>query len=116
MPIATAEYRLKWRRFLQIAQELPPREAIRLAAINRLATLRRQKTLWRADLPTFGRDGLKIRPTEGALVPFVFNSVQMKLHAALENLKAEHGYIRAIVLKARQMGVSTYVGGASTTG
>ena len=94
----------------QIAQELQPREAIKALARNRLDTIRRQKTVWRADLPTYGREGLIIRPTGGATRPFIFNSVQMKLHAELENLKAALGYVRVIVLKARQLGVSTYVG------
>ena len=43
-------------------------------------------------------------------MPFEFNSVQRKLHALLENQKAETGRVRAVILKARQMGVSTYVG------
>ena len=43
-------------------------------------------------------------------MPLVLNSVQEELHADLENQLAETGMIRAIVLKARQMGVSTYTG------
>ena len=85
--------------------------AAMLAFIERdLEEHQRQKRVWRADLETFAREALVIRPAEGAAMPFEFNSVQRKLHALLENQKAETGRVRAVILKARQMGVSTYVG------
>ena len=52
---------------------------------------------------------LKIRPKAGALTPFLFNAAQKELHKRLEAQKVKTGKVRAIVLKARQMGISTYV-------
>jgi hypothetical protein len=55
---------------------------------------------------------LQIRPRQGgARVPFVLNAAQRVLHARLEEEKARFGMIRALIPKARRMGVSTYIGG-----
>lgn len=61
------------------------------------------------DLEYFGSQALKIRPKAGGLVPFTFNAAQRELHRRLEEQKAKTGRVRAIVLKARQMGISTYI-------
>jgi hypothetical protein len=61
------------------------------------------------DLPYFAEQYLKIRPKAGSLVPFTFNAAQVELHRRLEEQKATTGKVRAIVLKARQMGISTYI-------
>jgi hypothetical protein len=61
------------------------------------------------DLEYFASELLKIRPKAGSLVPFAFNAAQGELHRRLEEQKAKTGKVRAIVLKARQMGISTYV-------
>jgi hypothetical protein len=61
------------------------------------------------DLEYFATELLKIRPKAGALTPFIFNNAQGELHRRLEEQKAKTGKVRAIVLKARQMGISTYV-------
>ena len=39
----------------------------------------------------------------------VFNAAQRKLHEIIEEQKRKSGRVRVVVLKARQMGVSTYV-------
>jgi len=52
---------------------------------------------------------LKIRPKSGRLAPLIFNPAQLKLHELLEEQRAKTGRVRAVVLKARQLGVSTYV-------
>src|SRR6185369_12722350 len=58
------------------------------------------------------RHHLKIRPREGGeRIPFHLNSAQKILHARLEAEKKKFGRIRALIPKARRMGVSTYVGG-----
>lgn len=44
-----------------------------------------------------------------AIRAFEFNNAQTVIHNALEKQKAEHGFVRAIVLKGRQQGCSTYV-------
>lgn len=66
---------------------------------------------FREDYPLFARACLKILDKEGKLVPFVFNTPQEILHEAVEAQKAEKGWVRALVLKARKQGVSTYVQG-----
>lgn len=50
-----------------------------------------------------------MRPKSGGLQPFIWNDAQRKLHAILEEQKAKTGRVRAIVLKARQMGISTLI-------
>ncbi len=64
-----------------------------------------------ADLEYFAAQVLKIRPKAGGLVPFLFNPVQKKLHAIIEEQRAATGMVRIVILKARQEGVSTYVAG-----
>jgi hypothetical protein len=61
------------------------------------------------DLEFFATEHLKIRPKAGSLAPFIFNPAQRELHRRLEEQKSKTGRVRAIVLKARQMGISTYV-------
>jgi hypothetical protein len=61
------------------------------------------------DLEFFARAALRLRPKVGAVQPFVFNAAQQKLHAIIEGQKAKTGRVRVIILKARQLGVSTYV-------
>jgi hypothetical protein len=61
------------------------------------------------DLRYFCEHALKLRPKAGPLVPFLFNPAQRRLHEIIEKQKAETGRVRCIVLKARQLGVSTYV-------
>src|SRR6478672_562113 len=61
------------------------------------------------DLEYFAKHALQIRPKDGRPSPFVFNKAQRKLHELLEKQKREKGRVRAVVLKARQLGVSTYV-------
>jgi hypothetical protein len=63
----------------------------------------------RTDLEYFAQHALKLRPKSGPLEPFLFNPAQRKLHEIIEAQKAKTGRVRVIVLKARQLGVSTYV-------
>lgn len=53
---------------------------------------------------------LKIANKEGKTVPLTFNKPQMYLHAMLEQQLRDTGKVRALVLKGRQQGISTYVG------
>src|SRR5712664_1940883 len=63
------------------------------------------------DLELCARACLRIRPYQGgAAMPFIFNRAQQILHARLERQLAETGRVRALVLKSRRMGISTYVG------
>jgi hypothetical protein len=61
------------------------------------------------DLEYFAEHNLKIRPKAGALAPFMWNAAQRELHRIIEEQKAQMGRVRIIVLKARQLGVSTYL-------
>ena len=85
-------------------------EAMNLARA-RLAKIEENKALYDADLATFATDCLTIRPKKGADMLFRFNSVQRRVHAVLEEQKQQTGRVRALVLKARQPGVSTYIEG-----
>ena len=62
----------------------------------------------KSDLPFFAENALKLRPKAGPLEPFKFNAAQTALHKRLEELKASTGVVRVLVLKARQLGVSSY--------
>lgn len=52
---------------------------------------------------------LKIRPKVGSLIPLHFNSAQKYTHRLVEQQKKETGKVRAVVLKGRQQGLSTYI-------
>lgn len=54
---------------------------------------------------------LKIRTKEGSVVPFRLNKPQQKLYAAAKRQSDAGLPVRLIVLKARQMGFSTLIGG-----
>lgn len=60
-------------------------------------------------LPLFSKNFLKIRTKSGRIEPFVFNRAQEYLHDRLEAQKHQTGKVRALILKGRQQGCSTYV-------
>lgn len=62
-----------------------------------------------SDFPTFAGRILKIRPKAGgASVPLALNEAQLHLHTKVQEQLGSMGRVRAIVLKGRQQGVSTY--------
>lgn len=63
------------------------------------------------DFPLYARHALKIRTKAGTIEPLVLNAAQMRFHEAIERQREETGKIRALVLKGRQQGLSTYTGG-----
>lgn len=63
----------------------------------------------KSDLEHYAAKCLKILPKVGGLAPLVLNPVQIIVHKRLEAQRAKTGKVRAIILKARQPGVSTYV-------
>lgn len=65
----------------------------------------------RADLPYFAKECLRVRDKAGQIEPFLLNAAQKELHARLEAQREEFGWVRAMVLKGRQQGISTYVAG-----
>jgi hypothetical protein len=54
---------------------------------------------------------LKIRTKSGKIAPLALNRAQQFLHRRLEAQREETSKVRALVLKGRQQGASTYIGG-----
>jgi hypothetical protein len=54
---------------------------------------------------------LKIRSKSGAIEPFTLNRAQQYIHERIEYQKGQTGKVRVLILKGRQQGCSTYVGG-----
>lgn len=65
----------------------------------------------RDSLPHYARKCLNIRTKAGAIEPLELNRAQRYIHDKLEAQKQETGRVRALVLKGRQQGASTYIGG-----
>lgn len=63
------------------------------------------------DFEFYAKHALKIRTKEGEIKPLVLNEAQQRLNDAIEKQVETEGKIRVIILKARQMGLSTVVGG-----
>lgn len=61
------------------------------------------------DFKYFAETFFKIRTKNGSVAPFILNRAQLYIHDRLEDQLAETGKIRAIILKGRQQGCSTYV-------
>jgi hypothetical protein len=79
----------------------------RLAEKDRRVTTARMRT----DLPAYAAECLMIRTKCGEVRPLVFNRAQRHIHTQLEAQRAATGKVRALILKGRQQGCSTYVGG-----
>jgi hypothetical protein len=63
------------------------------------------------DYPFFAAELLRIRTKGGQIKPLIFNRAQRHIHEALEKQLAAAGKVRALILKGRQQGCTTYVGG-----
>lgn len=61
------------------------------------------------DLPLFAKNFLIIHDKDGCEKKFYFNRAQSYVHERLEAQLRETGKIRALILKGRQQGISTYV-------
>lgn len=66
---------------------------------------------WLDDFNEYSRRLLKIKSKSGQLVPFAMNEAQNYVHERLEAQRRERGFIRAVILKGRQQGISTYIEG-----
>lgn len=87
----------------------PQREVLRLSPEEaRLVERLRQ---YRTDFPLHARQCLQVIDKEARQRPLVLNEPQLIIHAKLEAQQAEHGMVRAIILKGRKQGASTYIGG-----
>jgi len=63
------------------------------------------------DFSFYAPNALKIRTKDAKIVPFKANVAQTRLQEIVEQQYATLGRVRIIILKARQMGLSTWVGG-----
>lgn len=63
------------------------------------------------DFEYYSKRCLHIRTKSGEIHPFLLNRAQQHIHDKLEDQLDRQGYIRAIILKGRQQGCSTYIGG-----
>ncbi len=66
---------------------------------------------FRVDFEFYAPRALKIRAKDGAVVPFQFNAAQKYVHDRIQAQLGATGKVRALVLKGRQQGISTYVEG-----
>lgn len=61
------------------------------------------------DFAFYAQLGLKVLAKSGEVVPLGLNKMQLLLHKRAQAQMLKRGYVRIIVPKARQVGVSTYV-------
>lgn len=80
-------------------------------AKRRLQEMEKNARRYDRVFPVFASDCLTIRPKVGGDKLFRLNKVQKRFHATLEEQRRETGRVRVIVVKTRQPGISTYVGG-----
>lgn len=67
----------------------------------------------RNNFPHYAYKCLKIRAKKGAVINFALNRAQLFLHEKLEAQKKRTGKVRAVILKGRQLGISTQLIGRS---
>lgn len=72
---------------------------------------RQRRRQLRDEFPLYAARCLQLRSKAGQILPLMLNDCQQHLHARLEAQRADSGRVRAVVLKARQWGCSTYVAG-----
>jgi len=66
--------------------------------------------LMRQRLDMYCANLIKIKTKDGRIKPFYWNREQAYVHRQIEEQKRATGRVRALVLKARQRGISTYIG------
>jgi hypothetical protein len=64
-----------------------------------------------SDFELYAEKALKVRSKSGRIAPLRLNRAQRYLHGQLEAQRARTGKVRALVLKGRQQGCSTYTEG-----
>lgn len=65
---------------------------------------------YRQNLQVHAQECLQIKAKSGQQIPLNFNKAQLYVHQRLEEQRARTGRVRALILKARQQGFSTYIG------
>lgn len=98
MELDEQDYKLKLLKELEIKKEIDKRKKIERNKNN---------------FKDFAKDQLRIitKDASQGYVEFEFNEAQTKIHKAIEKQIKEKGRVRALVLKARQQGISTYTAG-----
>lgn len=61
------------------------------------------------DLLQFAPAFFKISDKEGQIIPFKFNRAQTYVHGRIDEQLKRLGYVRVLILKGRQQGISTYI-------
>lgn len=62
------------------------------------------------DLSFFSRKTVRIKTkVAGKILYLNFNRAQLHVHSEIEKMKREKGWVRVIIIKGRQQGISTYV-------
>ncbi|MEZ5836113.1 MAG: hypothetical protein R3D03_10300 [Geminicoccaceae bacterium] len=61
------------------------------------------------DFSFYCRKALKIRTKDGDILPFELNKAQRHLLGVIERQMEQRGYVRVVILKGRQQGLSTLV-------
>lgn len=79
-----------------------------MSLTTRERTIRRRL---RDDFQHYAGKCLRIRTKAGKIEPLELNQAQIYLHGRLEAQRERNGKVRALVLKGRQQGISTYIGG-----
>ena len=83
--------------------------------LEALRELKRREKLaeYKDNFELFAKEQIKILPKDSSqgFQPFTFNSAQSIVNEQIEKQLKETGRVRAIILKARQMGLSTYATG-----
>lgn len=72
---------------------------------------RRIRQRLKDDFKHYAAKCLRIRTKSGSIVPLELNEAQQYIHDRVEEQRAKTGKVRAIVLKGRQQGCSTYIEG-----
>ena len=83
-------------------QELTVADARQIKKVEMLRKIR-------STLSLFGEKCLKIKTKQAEVVPFKMNRAQKYAHRRLEDQLLTTGKVRALFLKGRQQGISTYV-------
>ena len=78
---------------------------------NGLTHLTDKRQRLKDDFDFYSRNCLKIRTKVDGLKPLTLNDAQKYIHSRLEQQLTDTGKVRAIILKGRQQGASTYVEG-----
>ena len=74
---------------------------------------RKKIDVYKNNFESFATDHVKITTKDATkgFIPFKFNEAQIEITRQIEEQRAKTGKVRALILKARQQGISTYCAG-----